>query len=244
MARPKKYASGRRGTKTRREVLDERRPEAEQAAQDEAQMWRERMIASGYATRGQSPTETAFRLIPRAQPSSGYEKERRGLFTGQPLQMRKEGPGRKKEYVSADARRAASRVAEINRLVCDLALDPGFSIEAEKRLRGDLYAIGNCLNRNVDPEARAAKKTKAKASAAKRRATMAKRKNPAEQIHRTAGHGQAGEPLAACGFRDRSVWLDTPNGPQWRGELATAWHAELVTCAACQAASEPRGRRG
>lgn len=155
-----------------------------------------------------------------------------GKMTGVEL-PEQTGRGRPRSFVNDDARKLFYRLRDVERLVTKLAEEVGFTPAAASRLRGDLFAAGNGLNRNVHPAAVAKRRTDAKKAAAARAAK--RRKNPADITHAYLMHGPKGERLTVCGFRacGRSV------GGVWLCEVHITECPDLVTCPDCIDAGGP-----
>ena len=168
-----------------------------------------------------------------------------GKITGYPLPNTEGMPGRPPEYVSDDAKMLHSRLTKIGKLLDKLALDPGFTYDSEMAMRSRIRALANHLNRNRDPEAKAIKAAKGKATrAAKKAAALAarqseteRRENPATAAHALLMIAPSGAWLTVCGFRPVSHRHDGV----WYCDVIITECAELVDCPGCIAAgAQPR----
>ena len=143
------------------------------------------------------------------------------------------GRGRPAKYINADARKLHARMIEVERLIAQLSTTVGFSLQKASQLRGDLFAAGNGLNRNVHPEAVAKRRADAKKGAAARAAK--RRKNPAGTTHALLMRGRAGERLTVCGYSPCSRMRDGV----WCCAVHITQCAELVDCPDCIDAGGP-----
>jgi len=127
-----------------------------------------------------------------------------------------QGRGRPKIHYNAKARKLYARMIEVERLASELAEDPGFTEDAEKKFRGWGFSVGNALNRNV---------------------LKTKKRNPKEYIHRLLVVGRYGERFPVCGMEPRFTYIQTNAGKVAVTPLAVSEEDGLVDCPHCRRAN-------
>jgi len=134
-----------------------------------------------------------------------------GLITGLEIKP-SSGRGRPRYYVNAKARKLHARLREVEQLLAELALETGFTPEAERMMRGRLYGIANHLNRNI---------------------LRKKKKNPRDYCHKLAFIGSDGFHHPVCAVRVQA----NPIGNVRTSPLCVSEVDAIVDCPDCLAAN-------
>jgi hypothetical protein len=121
-------------------------------------------------------------------------------------------------------RKLWARFHELQVLIDKVAREVGFTPAAEKKFRGELWRLGNFLNRN----------------------RLAKvKKNPREYVHRLKSTDADGFPRAWCGKSGRRTYVPTPAGRIAVTDWPVTEVDELVDCPKClKAISVAKKHRG